>query len=604
MSGWTDRYTMARLPAEPSLERLWALLARPRAHWAIIAGASLLLAPCIASGFFLDDYVLALKASLESPIAGLPAQPLALFTFTTGDAARNRSLMDIGAILPWWSDPHHLNAFFRPVTSLTHVLDFSAWPNSPALMHVHSIFWYALALWVLSRVYRALEPEAPQVAGLALFLFACDDAHGATVGWIANRNAVIAVALSLPALIAHHRAAQGARGAGWFGPICFAFGLAAGETALSIAGYLLAYSIFMDRRRLAARALSLAPYAALLLAHRVIYRALTLGSFGSSGYHDPLREPFQFLATLGYNLPVLLSSELLLPLSDFGFWGASAVRAPLWIVSALSVVAVGAPLVALAKHDARVRFWGAGLCLSAIPVSASLPGERLLLALGIGACPLLARLIMDAPATARARVALAAMLVLIHGVAAPCALPVRAWALAPLSAAIDRLDAGIPNDTTIREKRVFVLNAPLTVMLSYLQVERAVRREQRPAQLLALASSSSELSVERTGASRLRVELAEGFLHRAEETHYRADKLAGTDHVALLGVRIDVASRTSDGRPKAVEFTFDEPLESSRYLFYAYRDGQLVPWQLPAAGTIQRFPAQDFFELWGQELLR
>jgi hypothetical protein len=621
---------MAALHADPPLERLWSALARPRATWAIIAVAVLLIAPCIATDFVLDDYVLAIKSRAPSPIAGLPTDPLWLFTFTTGDPVRNQALIDEGVMLPWWSDPRHLNAFFRPLTSLTHVFDFRFWPSSPALMHLHSLFWYALALFVLSRVYRALEPDAPRLAGLSLLLFAWDDAHGATVGWIANRNALIAVALALPALITHHRAATGSRAAAWLGPICFALGLCAGETAISVAGYLLAYALCLDRRSTLQRAMSLAPYVVLLLAHRGLYRLFDLGSFGSIAYHDPLHEPFEFIAALGYNLPVLLSAELLLPLSDFAYWGAPELRLPLWVVSVLGLLALGGALVEPLR-DARARFWTVGLVLAAIPVSASLPGDRLLLVMGIGACPLIARLLLAAaaawpaaraaqlaarsprrvgmradiaPSTARVSWPLMAALALIHGVIAPCTLPLRAAAFGPVTSIIDRFDTGIPNDLAVRDKTVVVVNAPVTVMLSYLQIQRAALAEPRPAQLLVLASSSSEVSVERTGPARLRVELAEGFLRRPEETHYRADKLTGTDRVALRGLHIDVASRTPDGRPKAIVVTFDEPLESSRYLLRAYRNGRLEPWQPPAAGSTDRFPAQDFFRLLGEELVR
>jgi hypothetical protein len=442
------------------------------------------------------------------------------------------------------------------------------------------------------------------------------------VGWIANRNAMIAVALALPALLTHHRAATGSRSAAWFGPIWFALGLCAGETAISVAAYLLAYTLCLDRRSALQRVISLAPYVVLLIAHRAAYRVFDLGSFGSSAYHDPIREPFEFILALGYNLPVLLSAELLLPLSDFAYWGAPALRLPLWVVSVLGLAALSVALIEPVRRDPRARFWAVGMCLAAFPASASIPGDRLLLAVGIGACPLIARLLMAAadawpaaraaklgtpaavPVGARISWPLVAALGLIHGVIAPCTMPVRAAALAPLTAIIDRLDAGIPKDAAVRGKTVIVVNAPVAVSLNYTQVQRAARGEPRPEQLLILASSSSELSVQRTGPASLRLELAEGFLRRPEETHYRADKLAGTDHVAIRGLHFDVATRTSDGRPKAVDVTFDEPLESSRYLLRAYVDGRLEPWQPPAAGVTERFVAQDFFRLLGAEVLR
>ena len=555
----------------------------------------------------LDDYVLALKARTDTLVPGVPGDPLWLFTFTTGDPAKNQLLMDEGVILPWWSEPGHLNSFFRPLSSLTHVLDFRAWPSSPAAMHLHSMLWYALVLWLLFRVYRSLDGGDPKLVGLALLLFAWDDSHGQTVGWIANRNALVAVALALPALAAHHRAVSaGVRSAAWLAPLWLALGLCAGETALSIAAYLLAYALCLDTRPLARRALSLLPYVALLLAHRGLYRVFHLGSYGSSAYHDPLREPFEFLIALGYNLPVLLSSELLVPVADAAFWGEPAMRGWLWLFCALGLAALWPVCKPWLMRDAHTRFWAVGMVLAAIPVCASLPGERLLLTLGIGASPLLARLCRQFAEQTRAQQRpIVAVVVVLHVFASPLGLPLKAAAFEPVARAIDRLDADVPRSSQLPQQSLIIINSPVTVLSSYAQLVRAVRGEPRPERELMLASASSEISVSRRGPRELRVELEKGFLRRPEETHYRADCMRNTEKVDLRGVSMRVASRTPDGRPKAVDFTFAEPLESPRYLLRAYRDGHLVPWQPPAAGTVERFPPQDFFfHLLAKELFR
>ena len=103
--------------------------------------------------------------------------------------------------------------------------------------------------------------------------------------------------------------------------LCVGLGLCAGEMALCVVGYLAAYALCLDSRRLSTRVWSLVPYVSLFVAHRVLYRVLGLGSFGSSGYHDPLQEPGAFLASLAYNLPLLLSAELFAPIADLAFLG-------------------------------------------------------------------------------------------------------------------------------------------------------------------------------------------------------------------------------------------------------------------------------------------
>jgi hypothetical protein len=594
--------------------RLAAFLESERAPRRIIALSALLLLPCLGSGLALDDFVLAAKAAPETVLPALPSQPLGLFTFTTGDPQQNGALMDEAALLPWWTEPRHLNAFFRPLSALTHVLDFRLWPGSPALMHLHSIGWFALLLCALWSCYRALSPGAPLTAAFAFFLYALDDAHGATVGWISNRNAVISAALALPALVLHHRAAQsGKRLPAALAALCVALGLCAGEAAMCVVAYLAAYAACLDRRALAVRARSILPYVLLFVAHRALYRALGLGSFGSSAYHDPLREPAGFLASLGYNLPLLLSAELFAPIADAAFWGDVRARAALWLWSVLSLGAIFWLARPLLARERNLRFWALGMLLSAVPVSASLPGERLLLALGFGAAPVLAGVLTElgvlalaTPSMPRARRALGGALVLLHVVLGPLLLPIRAYALAPLARLSARLDGAVPRTAAVREQTVVVLNAPFNVLLSYLQIARAVQGVPRPAHLYWLASASSETEVTRVGPNVLQVTQQAGFLRRPEETHYRADvrDLPVGTRLARAGMQIEVAAVTGDSRPATVRFHFAEALESGRYLFYVYRSGELVPYQPGARGDSVHLPAEDFFQLMASEALR
>ncbi len=605
--GWA-----ALRPSPPRLDAALRTLERPRAHFVIAALALALLSPSLWGGLVLDDHVLALKARPNTGIAGLASEPLRLFTFTTGQPARNHALMDEGVLLPWWTDPLHRNAFFRPLSSLTHLLDFTLWPDRPFLMHLQSLLWFGALLAVLSLLYRRLSQGPLWLATLALLLYAFDDVHGATVGWIANRNAVIAAALALPALLFHHRLrSQGLRAGALLGPLCFALGLGAGETAISVFGYLLAYALCLDRGSLRTRLFSLWPYAALLLLHRGIYHALGLGSFGSSAYHDPLQEPGGFLLSLAYNLPVLLSAQLGARTADLASWGDPLLRAPLYALAWLTLL----PLLWLAlprlRQDAEARFWALGMLLSAIPVSASLPGERLLLLISVGAAPLLAHLIAaphlpGAVPASLLRTLLIAGLALVHLVASPITLPLRAASMNLLGAAVERVDASVPSAPAVRDQTLVVVNAPVNVTLSYLQVAREQRGQARPAHVYWLASASSELTVERSAPRSLRVSLARGYLYRPEETHYRSRPrgLGIGSEVVLSGLRAKVVASLPDGRPKSVEFSFEQPFESSRYLLRKYQDGVLVPWQPPALGASDHFPAEDLFRVVVSEALR
>jgi hypothetical protein len=234
------------------------------------------------------------------------------------------------------------------------------------------------------------------VAGLALLLFAVDDAHGPAVGWVADRNAIIALAVAIPVLLFHDRwRRDGWKAGAWLGPLFLGVALLTGESALAICAYLAAYALHLDRSSWRARLASLVPYVVVVVGWRVVYKSLGYGVSGSGVYIDPAREPLAFLAALPMRLPLLLLGQLGVPSSDFA--SLYPFIAP-WLPAVMAVVAVCAlaflayAMLPLLKRDPVARFFATGLVLAAIPVCATFPGDRLLLFVGIGAMGLVAQL--------------------------------------------------------------------------------------------------------------------------------------------------------------------------------------------------------------------
>ena len=133
----------------------------------------------------------------------LQRSPFSLFFFLTGDAEQNRTYMDMAG-LPWWTTPDLRLSFFRPITGLTHWLDYLLWPDTPALMHVQSLLWFVTGVIVTALVYRRFL-GCVWPAGLAAIFFALDDAHALPASWIANRNILPAFVFGMLALISHDR---------------------------------------------------------------------------------------------------------------------------------------------------------------------------------------------------------------------------------------------------------------------------------------------------------------------------------------------------------------------------------------------------------------
>jgi len=119
----------------------------------VAALAVLLTLSSLGVGWIADDYHhrLVMK-NPESRFAFVRSQ-LDMFRFMEGDPERIREMMDTG-ILPWWTYPGIKGAFWRPLASLTHVVDYVLWPEHPLLMHAQSILWFGLLAAVVAVLLR------------------------------------------------------------------------------------------------------------------------------------------------------------------------------------------------------------------------------------------------------------------------------------------------------------------------------------------------------------------------------------------------------------------------------------------------------------------
>ena len=242
--------------------------------------------------------------------------------------------MELG-LTGWWTNPEMVMAFYRPISVATHWLDYRLWPHAPWLMHLHSLLWFGAALLLIGTLYRRVfgAADVPAfVPALALLLYAVDDSHAMTLAWIANRNAILALALGVAVLVLHDRGARdGDLRATIAAPLMLAVALLAGESALAVTGYLFAHALFIDARRRAL--LRLWPYATVVVLWSAFYRAAGYGARGSGLVVDPGSEPLRWLGFALERVPVLIAAEVGLPPSDG--WEAYPMLAP-WLRGAIS----------------------------------------------------------------------------------------------------------------------------------------------------------------------------------------------------------------------------------------------------------------------------
>ncbi|HEX6239368.1 MAG TPA: hypothetical protein VFZ61_00690 [Polyangiales bacterium] len=573
----------------------------------IIALALLLTGTSLTLGFSVDELYQKVALNPRAPVQGLSGAPWDLFTFAP--AGQTQTLMEQG-VFPWYTDPDFAISFFRPLSSLSLWIDHTLWPSNTALMHLHSMAWYALLLATIWLVYRALLPGR-ELASLALLLYAVDDARALMVGWISLRNALVALVPAFLALSMHHRArSQQQRAAGLLAPALFGLGLLGGEVAVALLGYLVAYALFMERGTLLERARSLLPYAAVLLVYRVIYVKLGYGALHSDMYMDPARAPIGFMKELVTRLPVLVFAQFSLPPSEL--WEAYPLVAPWLQPLVLALVLLGLCLLAwllwpLLSRSRELRFWALGMVLSTVPVCGTFPADRLLVASSLGGAALLSSLLhallLTPPApearAPRLKRALAQLLVAMNLVFAPAFLTVRARDIELTRNLLEFADRSIPRGPEIQRDTLIMVNPPLSALALYFPIYRAAAGTPLPGHFRALATSETDLTIERVDDRSLKLRPEGGFLANLAQRVFRsADrKLPLGSRVRLSDMEFEVTQLTVDERPAEVLVRFDRSLEDPSLRWVRWGEYDYVPFTLPAPGASVRLPRVDALKL-------
>jgi len=570
----------------------------------VVVLALLLLCCGLDGGLSADDYVHSLIARGSHALPGFARHPLDLYRFA--DSATIHELMREG-VLGWWEDPRAKVAFFRPLSALTHVFDYRLFPDRPWLMHLHSVLWSALLLAGVLALYRALLASR-FVCALAVFIYALDDARGWLVSWVAGRNAVIATALSVWALCFHVRwRAHGDKRAAAIAPLLLLLALLAGEGAAAILGYLFAYALCLDRGSVRERALSLAPYALLVVPWRLLWIGHGYGVAFSGLYVDPLATPFDFARALIERAPLLLFSQMGGAWTDI--WNMMFVfpflQRTLWLIACGAVLALGYALWPLLRRDATLRFAVLGALIALLPACSAFLADRLLTWIAIGGAIALAKLIevygeepevlRRAPLRALVIAPLMLGLLFVKTVVDPVQVAWRTRGNLVVRENLDRAHASVPSDPSITGRRVVYVNPPGVPLAAYLPVERAAQGIARPRSQVYLATGEADLRFTRVDARSLRVRQRGGFLQNPSSHLFRDPHNPSRvgDRVQLSGLAIEVTALMPDGRPAEILARFEDVLESPGLCWLRWRGRSYEPFAPPALGRDAVVPALD-----------
>jgi hypothetical protein len=572
--------------------RVQTLLASRRAVGWVVGVAVLLTLPTLTLGFMIDDFSHRLMLDRKVVFPGGQRAIWDLFRFQDSDRGTFHELMTSG-IAPWWTVPDFRLAFFRPLTSLLHAVDYTLFGKLPVLMHVENVALFATIVFIVAALYRRTI-GATWVAGLAALMFAVDDAHALVVAWIANRNALLAGAFGFGALLAHtkSRAAGGRR---WpiAAPVLFGLALLSGEASVAALVYILSYALWLDEAPRRERAASLVPYACIAFAWIVTYRLIGYGAEGGGFYVDPLREPVSFALAVLERAPVLLLAEFAFPPADLWLAIPPSQILGASIVVAVLVIAGGTIVWRVVGQDRRARFFATGMLLSVVPLCATWPNDRLLLMVGFGAFGLTALFLAKVrDVVGRFRIAVvpvAVTFVVAHLVVAPLLLPLREVQIGALfKRPIERGAATFPLDDLSDRKTYVIVNAPNALVPVFSVIKRVVEtgaKAPERARLLGVTVVGS-LEIERVDDRTLALAFSEGFPNEPLSRIFRGPKspFVPGQRIDVEGLEVRIASCDRRGNATRVLYRFDVPLEDPKLVWIVWEETGFVTYRPPPLG--------------------
>ncbi|MCX8044866.1 MAG: hypothetical protein N3B18_12175 [Desulfobacterota bacterium] len=573
------------------------LIGKHTSRWILIATFALTL-PSLITGLAGDDYFIRAVMMRNASIPGMPRSVLDAFPFTKGDPSVISDGIEVG-MYPWWTHPRHKISFLRPLSSFTHWIDFNLFPDSPWLMHIHSMVWYSLLMYVSALLYRRFL-SVSWVAALATLLYCIDYSHAIAVGSLCNRYAIIAAVFGFLTVLAHDRWRHSRRrSAGAFAIGCFILALLTGEAGVAAGAYLIAYAMFLDTGKPLMRYAVLLPYVVLGIVWRIIYTRLDFGAAHSGVYIDPTNAPLRFAMEMTQRLPVLLLGQIALPSSDL-FAVLSTNQAKYYAVFAGAVILCCAWLLwPLLQKERALCFFGIGMMLSAIPFCATLPSNRFLFFTGLGCMGIIARFLgairekaLFSTSWGKLRITLAVIWIGIHIVLSsllfvPLTL-LPMFLQRPFTLAAETLPQ--PGEA-ISAHRVIVVNMPSDLMLFYVPFLHTVNGKSRGLRLFLLSAGLLRVELERVDDHTLEVCIPEGLLSGKWNQFFRdpGEPLPPNVPLRFSDVTVTVTDITPEGLPSKMRYEFSRPLEDPYFSFVRWTERGFVPFALPSPGTTVTF---------------
>lgn len=557
--------------------------------------ALVLVSPSVFTGLQLDDYYHWGLVS-ENPLAQ-PGDDTAgiftLFTFLDGNPARTQALVDKG-MLPWWTLRDVKYMFWRPLSEITHGIDYLLWPHQPVLMHLHSLVYFALLLLATYAVLqRWLSGSALK---WAYWIFCLSYTHGFAAGWLANRNAVLASLFVALTLYCHDRWRQEKQQRfHGFGVLCFVLGLLCGEIGVSGGLLLFAYALCYERRydqspflaRYFQRLLTIGVYGASGIVWLLLRGLMGYGAEGSGHYVDPTQLG-HFLATVSERYVLLMNGLFWsLPPEFAGLFGS---RVPI-VVALIGFGCLGYVVAPLLRAQPLARFSSLGVLLLLLPVCATHPHSRLLIAASMPMAILTGLYLgvrAKQPNVSQRWLSKAMRVMLVV-----CLLGLSPLLLVFESVQMKLVMDGILNKgakalqiAPDQEHKIHViLNPPVSSVAGYIQGVRAYHGLNTATAVIPLVSALGEVQLLIDEDGRIEMANPRGLYEASQESLLRAPSraLRQGDTLTVAGIMATVLAVNGDGIPTHAAFEF--PANRADYVFHLWHGSEPRQCTLSPPGT-------------------
>ena len=573
-------------------------------------------APVLQTGFIVDDYA---QLSMMAGTYPVPRAPLGLFTFTDGEATENQALKDAG-FFPWWTHPELKISLFRPLASALMWLDRLCFGADPWLYHLHSAAWWLGMSVTWGVLLRRFVPAPWALAVHALCTL--HPANGMLLGWIANRNASVAMLFGLISLwlqIKRRESSRASTAITWLIPVCWCLTVLAGEYGVSVLVYCVLYELCSGA---SAREiwLRLRPSLVVVLGYALLRSALHFGSRSSGMYIDPTGEPLAF-AQVGLTRGPALLADLVLGFrsnwwSGGNPWGAAierifqleqgwsfdlrSMRAVHLAAGIISGVLAACIIRFSQRQNPELRFVAWALPLSLIPAVGGTPESRLLLPALFGWSLLQAQAIITllAQHTRRARVVLLACVCTLVAVQAKASLDfsMEDRSFLPRVAKAARSSILAPHmDALANVEDAFLIGAVDPTTTIYIPMLRRWHERRGPARCHLLMNAASWIHL---------VRLSDDEFRLTRDQHYYTplDVYAETFQRQPLQVGQVYSTRSFhatveqvvDGMPTSVRFKAQRSLDDPAVALLTQNVSGILILRFPPIGDTLTLPPPDF----------